>query len=304
MGIPSVYTLYEITNISKKILDKYPDDAEEIHIQGQYIYLYTQIMETPIERASIAEIQEFNKEMTNVFENTGNNSNTSFLSLFPVLSEIRDSYFKMVANSSFINYNSCRWRIDLGRFRCLKRIYISNVYLSEIVNIPQSLTIFISVNTFLKKIGELPNGLKRLVCNNNQLERLPLLQHTNLEVLCFSENQVSTLPHLPLTLKCLIFNNNNIITLSNLPKHLHHLECNMNYIRELNGLPESLVTLSCSHNFIMKLPCLSRLHFLKTINCKSNNISEIPPLPGLVEYLDYSENPIEIFVPFPFSLIA
>ncbi len=293
-----------MTNISKQILEKYPDDVEEIHIQGEYIYLYTQIIEKPIENASMTEIQDFMKEMMNVFENTKDNSNTSFTSLMPVLNEIRESYFKMISNSSFIHFNSCRWKIDLSRFKQLKRFYISTLYLSEIINIPSSTTVFIAVNAFLKKIGDLPNGLKRLVCDNNDLERLPNLHHTRLELLCFSENRVSTLPNLPITLKCLIFNNNNIITLSNLPKNLQHLECNMNYIRELNGLPESLVTLSCSHNFIMKLPCLSSLYFLKTFNCKSNNISEIPPLPGLIEYLDYSDNPIEVFVPFPLSLIA
>lgn len=300
VSIPSVYTLYEITNLSKKILQKYPDDVEEINLQGQYIYLYTQIMETPIETASITEIQDFNKEMMNVFENTRDYSIMSF----GKMNEICDSYFKMIGNSCFINYDSCRWRIDLSRFKQLKRFYVSNLYLLDIVNVPPSLTILISVNTFLKKIGELPSTLKRLVCNNNNLERLPNIQHTNLELLCFSSNQVSTLPYLPNTLKCLIFNNNNIITVTNLPKQLRHLECNMNYIRELHGLPETLITLSCSHNFIVKLPCLSNLHFLKMINCKSNNITEIPPLPGLIEHLDYSDNPIEIFVPFPLSLIA
>jgi Leucine-rich repeat (LRR) protein len=162
----------------------------------------------------------------------------------------------------------------------------------------------ISVNTFLKKIGELPNGLKRLICDNNSLERLPPLQDTHLEVLSFSSNLVSTIPSFPSTLKQLIFNNNNVITVPNLPKNLQHLECGMNSIRELSHLPDNLIMLVCPHNFIVKLPRVSSLYFLKTIICNSNNITEIPPLPGLIEYFDYSDNPIEIFVPFPSSLIA
>jgi len=301
MIVPSVYTLYEITNLSKSILDKYPDDTEEINIQGQNIYLYTQIKNNALlEDISIEEFINFNKEMTNVFENTGDYSNPSYKEL----NEIVESYYKMIENSRFIHYNSCRWSINLGRFKCLKKLYISNLYLYNIVHIPQSLTDLISVNTFLKKIGELPISLKQLVCTNNNLERLPILNHTNLELLCFSSNQVSTIPQLPSYLKCLIFNHNIVTTLPNFPNNLQHLECNMNHIRQLPGLPVSLITLMCSHNFIMKLPCLSGLYFLKTLICKSNNIKDLPPLPGLIEYLDYSDNPIEIFVPFPSSLIA
>lgn len=298
--VPSVYTLYEITNLSKYILDKYPEDAEEINIQGHIVYLYTQIKTKSIEESSITEFIDFATEMMNIFENGIDETNNSYKKI----SEICNSYYKMIDNSRFINYNSCRWKVNLSRFKSLKRLYLSNLYLSDIVNIPRCLTHFISVNTFLKKIGDLPDGLKRLICNNNNLERLPVLNHTNLELLCFSFNQISTIPQLPSTLKCLIFNHNIVTTLPNLPHNIQHLECNMNHIRQLHHLPESLVTLMCSHNFIMKLPCLSSLYFLKTLICKSNNITELPPLPGLVEYLDYSDNPIEIFVPFPSSLIA
>ena len=300
MIVPSVYTLYEITNLSKCILDKYPENNEEINIQGHLLYLYTQIKKGSVEDISIEEWRDFTKEMINVFENTGDYSNPSYNELC----EIRESYYKMIENSRFINYNSCRWSINLGRFKSLKKIYISNLYLMNIINIPRSLTHLISINTFLKKIGDLPQGLKQMVCNNNNLERLPSLNHTNLQLLCFSSNQISTIPQLPNTLNCLIFNNNIVTTLPNIPNNVQHIECNMNHIRQLNHLPENLVTLMCSHNFILKLPCLSSLYFLKTLVINSNIISELPPLPGLVEYLDYSDNPIDIFVPFPSSLIA
>jgi len=45
------------------------------------------------------------------------------------------------------------------------------------------------------------------------------------------------------------------------------------------------------------------LYFLKTLICNSNQIIELPPLPGLIEYIYYSNNPIKTFVPFPFSII-
>lgn len=300
IDVPSIYTLYEITNLSKCILEKYPETTEEINIQGHIVYLYTRLKKTPLKNISIEDFIEFNKELNAIFENSNSNSNPSHKEI----SEMRESYYKMIDNSQYINCSSTRWTINLKRFKCVKKIYISNIYLSGINNIPQSLTHLISVNTFLKKIGDLPPGLKQLVCNNNCLERLPLLNNTSLELLCFSSNLIHTIPHLPSTLKCLIFNNNNVTTMPILPKQIQHLECNMNHIRQLPDLPESLVTLMCSHNFIMRLPCLSSLYFLKTIVCKSNNIMDLPPLPGLVEYLDYSDNPIEIFVPFPASLIA
>lgn len=300
MGVPSIYTLYEITNLAKQLLDKYPDDAEEISIQGHIIYLYTQINEKSIYTSSIEEFTNFNREILHLSENKTDYLNYSF----EKLNELCESYHKMIDNSRFINYNSCRWKINLERFKHLKRFYISNLYLSDIINIPQSLVYLISINTFLKKIGDLPSGLKHLVCRNNILEKLPNLQHTSLELLSFSTNMISIIPNLPNTLKSLTFNNNNVTTIPNLPKNLQRLECSMNKIRILNDLPYNLVILICSHNYITKLPCLSSLHFLNYINCKSNNITEIPPLPGLIEYLDYSDNPIEIFVPFPSSLIA
>ena len=292
----SIYTLYDITNQAKQILNTYPNDSEEIIIHGLYIYLHSKIVKAPLTT---------NIEYNNFYNNIINHIQAPFDPSNEIQIAIRkscDDYF--MSNHLIPTYDSCRWKIDLGKFTCLKTIKISYLYLDEVINIPDGLIEMNIQYCFLKKLNDLPTSLQILYCNDNQLTRLPHLQHTNLVELYFKNNNVYQMPHLPNSIKELVFNKNQIINIPNFPKSLKYLECSWNRIHNLNNLPKNINTIICDHNDIVKLPCLSGLNFLKTLVCNSNEISEMPPLPGLIEYIDYSDNPINLFVPFPHSLIG
>lgn len=292
----SIYTLYDVTNQAKQILNTYPNDTEEIIIHGLYIYLHSKIVKVPLTT---------NIQYNNFYNNMINHIQAPFDPSNEIQITIRRScneYF--ISNNLIPTYDSCRWKIDLGRFTSLKTIIISYLYLDEVINIPDGLVEMNIQYCFLKKLNYIPSSLKFLYCNDNQLTRLQNLQHTNLVELSFKNNNIYQMPNLPDSIKELVFNNNQIINIPNFPKSLKYLECSWNRIHKLINLPKGIHTIICDHNDIIKLPCLTDLYFLKTLICNSNEIVELPPLPGLIEYIDYTDNPINIFVPFPHSLIG
>jgi len=214
------------------------------------------------------------------------------------------NYYIKVKYDLLPNYDLCRWSVDLLRFKNLKRLHLSHLYLFEVKNIHYGILMINIENSFLKKICGLPSSLNYLSCINNELTKLPQLQHMALVYLNFTNNNISTLPFLPDSIQTLCFNYNKIINIPNFPKSLKHLECSWNRIHFFTTpISKDIKTIICDNNQIYQLPCLSELHNLKTLSCNSNVITELPPLPGLIEYINYSNNPIQIFVPFPFSLI-
>jgi len=292
----SIYKLYEVTTQANKILNTFPDDTEEIILHGHYIYLYNQL-NPDLHLHTKEEYSKFQNNIQNVLNQQFDASNQ----LHTIIRNSFDHFFK---NDIIVpNYDSCRQTIDLGRFKHLKNIQLSNLYLYKMNNIPNGLTEFNVQYCYLKKIENIPSSLKYLYCNDNQLTRLPHLQHTNIIEISFKNNNIYQMPNLPDCLKELIFNNNQIMNIPNFPKSLKYLECSWNRIHNLKSIPKGIHTIICHHNDIRKLPCLSELYFLKTLICNSNEIAELPPLPGLIEYIDYSDNPIILFVPFPYSLI-
>ena len=297
MAPKTIYVLYYITNKAKEILQTYQNDSEEIIIHGHYIYLYSQL--NPDDHLDTKEkYDKFQKNIQIIL-------NEPFDASIELHTTIRNSFEYFFKNDIIVpNYDSCRWTIDLGRFTSLKTIQISNLYLYQVNNIPNGLTEFNIQYCYLRKIENLPSSLKYLYCNDNELTRLPHVQHTNLVEISFKNNTIYQMPNLPDCLKELIFNNNKIMNIPNFPESLKYLECSWNRIHNLKSIPKGIHTIICDHNDIIKLPCLSILHFLKTLICNSNEIAEMPPLPGLIEYIDYSDNPINTFVPFPHSLIG
>ena len=292
----SIYTLYEITSQAKQILDTYPDDATEITICGHYIHLFSEIYMKPLDTKE--KYDTFHDYIYNIMKQPFDISNEKQ----QMIRKYCGDFFK-ITEINIPKFDSYRWTVDLRRFPHLKKIHMSHVYLHEIINIPKELISINIQHSFLKKIGELPSTLNTLFCSNNQLVKLPNFQDTKLEYINFTNNNVSALPFLPNTVKILIFNNNQIQKIPNFPESLKHLECSWNRIYELNAISKEINSIVCNHNNIYRLPRLSDLHFLKSLICNSNHITEIPPLPGVIEYINYSDNPVSIFVPFPYSLI-
>jgi Leucine-rich repeat (LRR) protein len=274
--------IYEINKLSQQILDKYPNDCEEIDMSGEFLYLFFNIKPADF---TIEQLFDFYKTI-DYSETTINQKCKSYI----------DSFKN--------NISILKWKMDLNRFTNLKNLFISNIHIFEIINIPETVTNIIVESTSLKYISELPSGLKVLNISNNRMKKLPKLQHTNLEILNFSNNRISFIPTLPETLKSLLFSNNSVSNIPHLPTSLIYLDFNNNNIHELKELPKNIKTLNCSKNQITKLPCLSIIPFLKVLICYSNQITQLPPLPGMIDYLDYRDNPINIFVPFPISLIG
>lgn len=294
MSPTSIYTLYEVTNQAKKILSTYPDDSEEIILNGHYIHLFMKMNDKHLETKK--EYDEFQKVMNDIILKPLETLNEKQR----IIRNFYNDYIKV----TIPNYDLCRWSVDLLRFKHLKRLHLSYLYLYEVKNIHYGILMINIENSFLKKICGLPSSLNYLSCINNELTKLPHLQHMVLVYLNFTNNNISTLPFLPDSIQTLCFNYNKIINIPNFPKYLKHLECSWNRIHFFNTpISKDIKTIICDNNQIYQLPCLSELHNLKTLSCNSNVITELPPLPGLIEYINYSNNPIQIFVPFPFSLI-
>jgi Leucine-rich repeat (LRR) protein len=113
-------------------------------------------------------------------------------------------------------------------------------------------------------------NLKILHCSGNEIEFLPKLPDTLIELVC-PNNKLIGLPQLPNTLKFLDCSNNLLTELPILPNTLKHLYCHINKLTELPKLPNTLNTLECSNNQITTLPELPNT--LKKILCSNNNLS-------------------------------
>jgi hypothetical protein len=296
MAPKTIYILYYITTQASLILNTYPHDTKVISIHGHFIYLYSVL--NPNDHLNTKEKYDNFKEY---IVSVTKKQNDSTIQLQKMIREIYHDFF--LNDITLPTFDSARWKIDLGQFNNLKAIQLSNLYLYEIKNIPSNVSSIEIENCFLKKIDDVPSSLECMYCDNNQLTKLPKINHTNLIILSFKNNNIYQMPILPDSIKDLIFSNNQIMNIPNFPKSLKYLECSWNRLHNLNNIPRNIRTIICDHNDIVKLPCLSNLHFLNTFICNSNEIMELPPLPGLIDYINFSDNPITIFVPFPFSLI-
>lgn len=294
----TIYTLYEINSQIKTILNTYPDDVTQIKLYGEYIYLNMKLNNKPLQTKE--EYEDFKLYIKNII-NTHSDESLEFIKIKQLLNIFYKSFSQI--NESLPNYDSYSLNIDLTRFQHLKLLHIYRIYLNTIKNIPEGVNTIIIIHSFLKKIDNLPTGLKQLCCKNNQLNKLPSLQHCELILLNVSNNNIYMLPLLPNSIEYLYLNNNKILNIPNFPKSLKHLECSHNKIMHISYIAKNIQTIICDHNQICQLPYLSEFHFLKTLICNSNLIKELPPLPNGIEYINYSDNPIEIFVPFPFSII-
>jgi Leucine-rich repeat (LRR) protein len=114
--------------------------------------------------------------------------------------------------------------------------------------------------------------LKYLSCYNNQLTSLPTLP-LNLVTLHCSNNQLTSLPTLPINLQYLYCYSNQLTSLPCLPLNLQYLYCYNNQLTSLPTLPLNLITLYCSFNKLTSLPCLPLN--LQYLYCQKNPIYKI-----------------------------
>ena len=119
--------------------------------------------------------------------------------------------------------------------------------LTELPELPDSLTELICYQNQLTTLPDLPVSLTVLYCNYNDLTVLPELP-ANLTYLSCVFNQLATLPELPASLAELFCGSNQLTTLPELPTSLTALICYNNQLTTLPVLPNSLIELWCGQN--------------------------------------------------------
>ena len=106
----------------------------------------------------------------------------------------------------------------------------------------------------LTELPELPQTLTDLYCSDNQLTVLPELPQTLTELFCL-HNELTVLPELPQTLTLLGCDNNELRVLPELPQSFTKLYCCNNQLTELPELPQTLISFSCKDNSNMVHIC-------------------------------------------------
>ncbi len=143
------------------------------------------------------------------------------------------------------------------------------------------------------------DGLQNLDCQNNQLTSLPSLPMA-LQTLSCINNQLTSLPNLPASLRSLYCSYNQLTSLPNLPAILQNLDCQNNQLTSLPNLPANLQGFDCSQNQLTSLPSLPAT--LKTFYCSYNLLMNLPSLPGSLEVLGCAQNQLTSLPNLPTNL--
>jgi Leucine-rich repeat (LRR) protein len=150
--------------------------------------------------------------------------------------------------------------------------------LKTLPTLPQSLTSLYCGANQLTALPSLPQNLQNLVCAENPLTLPPTLPQSLITFICNS-NQSKILPNLPPNLITLHCSNMQLSTLPQLPQTLRELECDNNQLTALPQLPQSLGRLICSNNQLAVLPLLPQS--LSCLYCSHNQLTALPQLPNL-----------------------
>lgn len=157
---------------------------------------------------------------------------------------------------------------------------------------------------------DLPSEVTELVCDSNNLTRLPKFKQRLLELNC-SNNPISSLPELPeslLELHCLY---NKLTEITSFPKEIQHVDCSNSLMLQenrCNHLPRinygffnnETKVLDINRNSITRL-CNLPLR-LKTLICSNNQLTELPELPESLRMLDCEGNMLTTFPKLPREL--
>jgi Leucine-rich repeat (LRR) protein len=138
-----------------------------------------------------------------------------------------------------------------------------------------------------------------LNCSNNQLTSLPNLPLPLTYLYCL-ENQLTSLPNLPQSLIYINCNDNVLTSLPILPTTLTILICSNNQISSLPTFPQSLINVNCSFNLLNALPTL--LPSLTTFDCSGNQITSLPTLPSSLVTFGCSANQLTSLPTLPSTL--
>ena len=197
---------------------------------------------------------------------------------------------------SFLNISSISGVQYFDNLKCLK---CNNNLLTNLPNLPGTLTFLKCNNNQLNNLPALPGPLKELQCYYNQLTSLPTLPFALINLGCYF-NQLTALPSLPASLLSLQCGYNQITSIPQLPASLYQLDCRFNQLTSLPTLPNLFYNLNCSNNFLTNLPSLpSPVNFL---NCSFNSLTSLPSLPNSLIMLYCNDNQLTSIPPLPSSV--
>ncbi len=185
-------------------------------------------------------------------------------------------------------------------FTSLSHLYCDDNALTQLPELPPTLTVLWCGLNMLTSLPELPPGLTTLVCPANALTDLPELPAT-LSWLDVSYSVLTDLPALPAALTYLDCRDNSLQDLPTLPDALLELYVSMNTVAALPALPASLTMLECDLNALTALPALPPA--LTRLTCRDNGITTLPPLPSALFELACSGNPISSLPALPSTLV-
>ena len=146
-----------------------------------------------------------------------------------------------------LGYSNLQGELPLPPQLMVASLDCSGNKLTELPELPDSLTELICYQNQLTTLPDLPVSLTVLYCNYNELTALPELP-ANLTYLSCVFNQLATLPELPASLAELFCGSNQLTTLPELPTSLTALICYNNQLTTLPVLPNSLIELWCGQN--------------------------------------------------------
>lgn len=191
--------------------------------------------------------------------------------------------------------------------------------LSNLDNIPSTLTILdlsdsfeLEIETFpdnirqleiekcnYEKLPLLPSKLEHLNCSRNNLSILPMLPETLIKLEC-DHNQITSLPDLPNGLVKVKCSNNRLMSFPVLGDNITTININHNDIKVIRSIPSKLIKLHCRNCNLSVLPELSKT--LKKLHCGDNHLTSLPFLPNRLVELEIEGNPIYKIQDLPVSL--
>lgn len=145
----------------------------------------------------------------------------------------------------------------------------------------------------------LPSNLSSLSLEYNEINDLPILPDSLIELFCHDNHLIKLPDNLPSSLEILQCYNNKITHLhNNLPNSLIELHCSNNKITHLpNNLPNSLIELHCDNNQLVYFDNVKLPDTLQHLNCSNNYLLNLPEiLPKSLHVLNCDKNKL-IYLP-------
>lgn len=129
------------------------------------------------------------------------------------------------------------------------------------------------------------SNLQHLYCEDNNLISLPSLPLSLLELACFN-NQLTLLPSLPTGILILQCSNNQLTSLPDFSLVMNYLDCSNNLLTTLPEIPESLTYIVCSNNLLTSIPDLPINMWDGGLYCSNNpTLNCLPKITNIWELI-------------------